>query len=160
VAVTEEAVPAAPKGPSLVIQIAALLGVTVVAVGLGWASGTYLMADQPAASPSPDAAHAAPEEKIDDKRIVLPLEPITTNIASPKDIWVRMELAIALDAPQPQEMVDEIHQDLLAFIRTVRLDQIETASGFLHLKADLEERAAIRSDGHVKNVFIRTLLFE
>ncbi|MEO9340700.1 flagellar basal body-associated FliL family protein [Mesorhizobium sp. SB112] len=158
-AVTEEAPPASPKGPSLVIQIAALLGVTVAAIGMGWASGTYLI-DSPAGTPAPDVAHASPEEKIDDKRIVLPLEPITTNIASPKDIWVRMELAIALDAPQPQEMVDEIHQDLLAFIRTVRLDQIETASGFLHLKADLEERAAIRSDGHVKNVFIRTLLFE
>ena len=45
-------------------------------------------------------------------------------------------------------------------MRTVKLHQIEGASGFQHLKADLEERAAIRSDGHVKQVLIRTLLFE
>ena len=45
-------------------------------------------------------------------------------------------------------------------IRTVKMHEIEGASGFRHLKEDLEERAAIRSDGHVKQVLIRTLLFE
>ena len=50
--------------------------------------------------------------------------------------------------------------DFLAFVRTLKLHQIEGASGFQHFKADLEDRAAIRSGGHVKQVLIRTLLFE
>ena len=40
------------------------------------------------------------------------------------------------------------------------MHQIEGASGYQHLKADLDERARIRSDGHVKQVLVRTLLFE
>jgi flagellar FliL protein len=40
------------------------------------------------------------------------------------------------------------------------MHQVEGASGFLHLKADLQERAAMRGDGHVKDVLIRTLLYE
>ena len=53
-----------------------------------------------------------------------------------------------------------IHQDILAYVRTLKLHQIEGSSGLIHLKADLDERAAIRSDGHVKRVLIRTMLFE
>jgi flagellar FliL protein len=42
----------------------------------------------------------------------------------------------------------------------VKLAQVEGASGFQHLKADLEERAAVRSGGKVRKILIRTLLFE
>lgn len=45
-------------------------------------------------------------------------------------------------------------------MRTVKLDQIQSASGFRHLKSDLEERADIRSDGRIKRVLIKTFLFE
>jgi len=45
-------------------------------------------------------------------------------------------------------------------VRTVKLHQIEGASGYQHLKADLEERAALRSEGHAKQILIRTLLVE
>ena len=71
-----------------------------------------------------------------------------------------MEVSVVYDAPQPPAMAEEIHQDLLAFVRTLKMHQIEGASGYQHLKADLEERAAIRSQGHAKQVLIRTLLLE
>jgi flagellar FliL protein len=45
-------------------------------------------------------------------------------------------------------------------MRTVKLPQVEGASGFQHLKEDLEERARIRSGGRVKKILIKTLLFE
>mgnify|MGYP000882981905 FL=1 len=102
-----------------------------------------------------DAAGGSPNP------LVVPLPPITTNLAAPSDTWARMELSVELDAPSKDPtLIDTIHQDLLAFMRTVKLHQIEGASGFQHLKADLTERAAIRSEGHVKAVLIRTLLFE
>lgn len=89
------------------------------------------------------------------------LAPITTNLAAPSDIWARMEVTVQFDVPPTDPtIVDMIHQDLLSFMRTVKMHQIEGASGILHLKADLEDRASVRSDGHVKHVFIRTLLFE
>ncbi|TIS84784.1 MAG: flagellar basal body-associated FliL family protein, partial [Mesorhizobium sp.] len=83
-----------------------------------------------------------------------------TNLAAPSEIWIRLEASVLYDAPQPQEMTEQIHQDLLAFVRTLKMHQIEGASGYQHLKADLDERAALRSGGHVKQVLIRTMLLE
>lgn len=169
------------KGPSLIIQLAVLLVMTGAAVGIGWFSGSFLGGEVPPAAATEGAA-AAPEpaghgeasghgeaKKGDEAEhggaspnpLVLDLPPITTNLAAPSDTWLRLELAIELDAPSEDvTLADTIQQDLLAFLRTVKLHQIEGASGFQHLKADLAERAAIRSKGHVKAVLIRTLLFE
>ena len=156
-------------GPSLVVQLGALALVTAAAVGLGWVSGGYLndgKAEKPAAHAAPTTIHGeameggehgsepAPSETL------IPLAGITTNLAAPEDVWVRMEVSIVLDEPQDAALPELVHQDLLAFVRTVKMHQIEGASGFQHFKADLEERAAIRSGGHVKQVLIRTLLFE
>ena len=59
-----------------------------------------------------------------------------------------------------EAVAEQIHQDFLAFMRTVKLPQVEGASGFQHLKEDLEERARLRSHGRVGKILIRTLLFE
>ncbi|NGN44222.1 flagellar basal body-associated FliL family protein [Mesorhizobium sp. CGMCC 1.15528] len=162
-----EIAPSQPKGPSLVIQAVVLLGMTAAAIGLGWVSGQYLYGRESAAKVEVAAgeSHEAPAKAEGDHGkastgLEVPLPPITTNLAAPSDMWVRMEASVVFDAPQPQSLVDDIHQDLLAFLRTVKVHQIEGASGFQHLKADLEERAKIRSEGHVRQVLIRTLLFE
>ena len=65
-----------------------------------------------------------------------------------------------LDEPQGEELAGIIQQDFVAYLRTVKMHQIEGASGLRHLMENLEERAAIRSGGHVKRVLIKTLLFE
>jgi flagellar FliL protein len=89
------------------------------------------------------------------------LAPITTNLAAPNDVWARLEVAIEFDTPPTDESIVEIvHQDLLSYLRTVKMHQLEGASGIQHLRADLEDRASVRTEGRVKGVFIRTLLFE
>ncbi|RWC43683.1 flagellar basal body-associated FliL family protein [Mesorhizobium sp.] len=153
------------KGPSLAIQAAMLLVVTAAAIGMGWMSGGYLKGvDAPASVPvAPEnegKTQPAPAEQPAVGPMLVVLAPITTNIASPADSWIRMEVSVVYDGPQPQAMSDDIHQDLLALVRTLKMHQIEGASGYQHLKADLEERAAIRSQGHAKQVLIRTLLLE
>jgi flagellar protein FliL len=157
-------------GPSLVVQLGALALVTAAAVGLGWVSGGYLndgAVEKPAVHAAPTSIHGETAEGDDGHAseqtpsdTLIPLAGITTNLAAPDDVWVRMEVSIVLDEPQDASLPELVHQDLLAFVRTVKMHQIEGASGFQHFKADLEERAAIRSDGHVKQVLIRTLLFE
>ena len=155
------------KGPSIIVQLGALIFLTAAAAGMGWVSGGMLNAGGGSASESdtPAAGHGAKEDADSSGEApvsdtVIPLEAITTNIGAPTDVWVRMEASIVLDAPQAPELPGIIQQDLLAYLRTVKLYQVEGASGFRHLKADLEERASIRSDGHVKGLLIRTLLFE
>jgi flagellar FliL protein len=164
VANTEQVV-AQKQGPSLIIQIAMLLGVTAVAIGMGWLSGNYLNDSTGAKTPAAEAsgqAHAAEGEHATGAPLssIVVLPPITTNLAAPDEIWVRLEVALAFDAPPAENISDNIHQDLLGFLRSVKLHQIEGASGFQHLKEDLEERAKIRSDGAVKKLLIRTLIFE
>lgn len=154
------------KGPSLVVQLAMLLVVTAAAIGMGWMSGGYLKGVG-----SPSSVPVAPENegKVDQPPAahepgagptLVALAPITTNIASPADTWIRMEVSVVYDAPQLPAMAEDIQQDLLAYVRTLKMHQIEGASGYQHLKADLAERASIRSQGHAKQVLIRTLLLE
>ncbi len=157
-----------PKGgPSLVVQLGALAVMTLAAAGMGWVSGGFMnpgKSGAEAAGHAPAGAHEAKSGGHGDappaSETVVPLGAITTSIASPSDVWVRMEVSIVLDEPQGEELPGIIQQDLMAYIRTVKMHEIEGASGFRHLKQSLEERAAIRSDGHVKQVLIRTLLFE
>ncbi|TPL12458.1 flagellar basal body-associated FliL family protein [Mesorhizobium sp. B2-4-14] len=154
------------KGPSLAVQGAMLLVVTAAAIGMGWLSGGYLKGvGGPASVPvAPEnegkAAQPAAAQQPGTGPTLVALAPITTNIASPADTWFRMEAFVVYDAPQPPAMAEDIQQDLLAFVRTLKMHQIEGASGYQHLKADLEERASIRSQGHAKQVLIRTLLVE
>jgi flagellar FliL protein len=191
------------KGPSLIIQAAILLGLTVAALGIGWFAGGYLKGQveppppvaegeakaeetaqagdagghgeaggdqggghgEAAAEGDPGGGHGEGEEGEaavpGPTTTLFNLAPITTNLAAPNDIWARMELTIQFDTPPTDHtIVEVIHQDLLSYLRTVKMHQLEGASGILHLKADLDDRAAIRSDGHVKGVYIRTLLFE
>lgn len=160
--------PQVKGSPSLVIQLGLLVALTAAAAGMGWVSGGFLPGGKPGAEPATEAhapadghGDAAKEgDKTAPGATIIPLAAITTNIASPSDVWVRMEVSLVLDGPQPAELPGVIQQDLLAYIRTVKMHEIEGASGFRHLKENIEERARIRSDGHVKQVLIRTLLFE
>ncbi|MCX7303216.1 MAG: flagellar basal body-associated FliL family protein [Hyphomicrobiales bacterium] len=168
--------PPAKRGASIVVQLGLLLAMTAAAGGMGWVSGGFLTSGRLAAGGADHAqtgtAHgggAKPGEHgaaggdhgaVAASETVIPLSAITTNIASPKDVWVRMEVSIVLDEPQDVDLPGTIQQDLLTYMRTVKMHEVEGASGFRHLRENLEERAAIRSDGHVKQVLIRTLLFE
>lgn len=154
-----------PKGPSLIVQGAVLLAMTAAAIGLGWVSGQYLYSRDAAAKTEAAAAEGhdgkdAAAGEANTLGVEVELAPITTNLGVPSDMWVRLEASIVVDQPPSPSLADDIHQDLLAYLRTVRIYQIDGASGFRNLKTDLEERARIRSDGHVKHVLIRTLLFE
>ncbi|PWK71644.1 flagellar basal body-associated FliL family protein [Aminobacter sp. AP02] len=156
-------------GPSLVVQIGILLMMTSAAIGMGWVSGGYLRGEaKPAEQAASEAAKpGAPAKASTDHgnaslaaATVVQLPTITANLAAPDTMWVRLEVSLVLDAPQPPELAVRVHQDLVAFVRTLRIHQLQGASAFRHLKTDLDERAAVRSDGHVKEVLIRTLLFE
>jgi flagellar FliL protein len=166
VANTETTAPPARQGPSLIVQGAVLLVLTGAAVGAGWFSGQYLNESQ-GAPPAPQAAkadeehggeHGAAEAETAGSVVALPA--ITTNLAGPGDTWVRMEASLVFDGGSDEEIAASVHQDILAYLRTVKLNQVEGPSGLQHLKTDLEERAKIRSEGKVKSILIGTLLFE
>ncbi|MCB1452258.1 MAG: flagellar basal body-associated FliL family protein [Rhizobiaceae bacterium] len=154
------------KGPSIVIQLAMLLLLTGAAAGTGWLTGSILTGEKPAVGTGKQIGEEEGYDTLPGSDMVAEalhvfrLEPISTNLADPVDIWARMELALVFtDVPDPL-VAEAIHQDFLAYLRTVKARQIQGASGFQHMKTDLEERARIRSDGRVDKVLVRTLLFE
>ena len=81
-------------------------------------------------------------------------------MAGPTGTWVRLELALVFSGDADLSVAQTIQQDILAYMRTVKIHQVEGASGFHHLRTDLMERASLRSDGKVTDILIRTLLFE
>ena len=51
-------------------------------------------------------------------------------------------------------------KDIMAYLRTVSLQQVEGPRGFQYLKDDLQERVDLRSEGRVSKVMFRTLVIE
>lgn len=163
-----EAAPQPKSGPSLIVQLGMLAMLTGAAIGLGWVLGAYLNGEKPA-EPKPAAqaaeGHGAPaaeggEHGARPASNLLDLAPITVNLTAPAETWLRMEVTLVTTESLPQADAEAVHQDFMAYLRTLRLHQIEGASGFNHLRTDLQERAALRSNGRVAQVLIRTLLFE
>jgi flagellar protein FliL len=146
-------------------QIAiALLIVTALS---GAAGGFYGLR-----APAPDAAPAAKanaEEKpaaaasLPANSGLLDLAPIITNLSVPQDTWVRLEASLLYDdkaLPHPEALGAEISGDILAYLRTTTLTQIQGIAGLQNLRQDLNERVAIRSNGAVKALVIRTLVLQ
>jgi flagellar FliL protein len=144
------------KDPSMVLQIALLAGLTVLAIGIGWGSGMYLVGQQAPAVPAGEHATAqASEVRLAEAHQAMGVVYLETDHDEPfrvrPDIWVRLELALVFEGDQPDLLISRriVHQDILAYLRTVRARQVEGPSGFQHLRSDLDERARIRSEGKV-----------
>jgi flagellar FliL protein len=91
------------------------------------------------------------------------LAPVVTNLAGPNGTWVRLEAAIMLEGDLGKEegvLASRITEDIVAFLRTIPLAQIEGASGFQHLREDLNDRARVRSNGKVRELVIQSLVVE
>ncbi|MCW2284614.1 flagellar FliL protein [Rhodoblastus acidophilus] len=93
----------------------------------------------------------------------LEVPPAVTNLASPKEVWVRIEGAILFEGktlPRGDALAAEISADILAFLRTQTLEQIQGVAGLEHLRADINERVQTRSQGAVKKFIIKALVVQ
>ncbi len=91
------------------------------------------------------------------------LPPIVTNLGAPQDTWIRLEGSIVFDPkilPHPEAIAGKIGEDVLAYLRTVTLKQLEGPVGLQAIREDLNERTATRSDGKVRELVIRTLVVQ
>ena len=155
----EPAAAGSQNGGGLVMGlIVPLLVLTAVAGGGGWVVGTQIAANKTAAVPG--AASASPAA---DTRAVRELPPIVTNLAAPEGAWVRLQAAVVYDKADTEKMdvmTGQVVDDTLAFMKTLTLTQLQGASGLQHLREDLNERASLRSDGHIRELMIEMLVVE
>ena len=94
---------------------------------------------------------------------IKPLAPVVTNLANPSTSWVRLEGSLILEEMPPAEadlLAAKVSEDIIAFLRTVTLAQIEGASGFQHLREDLTDRVKARSAGRARELVIHTFVVE
>lgn len=88
---------------------------------------------------------------------------VVTNLAHTSEDWVRLEVALVIPRnmeKNPDLLVAEIRQDMVGFLRTISLAQIQGPSGLVHLREDLNERARIRSGGLVKELIVETFIVQ
>jgi flagellar protein FliL len=163
------------KKPTLILTLAAIAVLTLLAAGGGWLVGNMLApppAEKPAeevakAEPATDAhgggegdaAEAVPHISTEANGVVL-LDPITSNLAYPSDNRIRIEVALMFKGVPDVKLAEEIHQDIMAYMRTVSLQQVQGPRGFQYLREDLQERVDLRSEGRVTNVMFRTFVIE
>jgi flagellar FliL protein len=145
--------------------IGAILLLTVVAAAGGGGLGIKLADQVEDAVRQKNAAAegAAVEPHYSGPTHLKPLAPILTNLAEPRDVWIRVESSIVFDDEEiagDDVLAAKIGEDLLAYLRTVSLGQIGSPSGMQHLREDLAERARIRSEGRVKELVIQTMVVQ
>jgi flagellar FliL protein len=157
------------KGPSWLGIAISALAITIAAAGGGILFGIRTAATIETTIAKRDAA-AKPEAgqhvitmKYSGDTVVQPLEAVVTNLASPSDTWVRLEASMVFKngaLENPEVTGAELRQDVLAYLRTVNIAQLEGPSALQHLLEDLDERAAVRTNGRVSELVIQTLVIQ
>lgn len=166
--------PAAPKKPSIIVTAGAIAVLSLLGIGGGWFVGQALLVpSMPSVTPPPvhvpeaaagenkaaaapagehGAAGAAPS--------LLALDPIVTNLGYPNENWIRLELALQFTGPGDTALAQDLHQEILTYLRTVSLQQLQGPRGFQYLRDDLREIVDLRSKGRVSKVLFRTFVIE
>jgi flagellar FliL protein len=157
------------KKSGMVMTIVAVVIVTVIAGAGGWFLGTFLSPivntpKKPVPPPEAAAEGKKPDEGLPmltaEETGVVQLEPILTNLAYPSTSWVRLEVALMFkDKPDPK-IAEAVHQDIMLYMRTVTLQQIEGPRGFQYLKDDIQDRADQISEGKLSKILFRTFVVE
>ena len=173
------------KSPSMVMMLVAYAIITLIAGGAGFGVSATMLKPASMAStaetagekaPAQEAAHASAaaghgaesgqaaeaEEHggATQKLSIVDLPSITTNLVDPTDAWIRMELSLVFEGDSDTMLAQDVHQDIIAYVHTMKLYNLRGGSGYQHLIEDLEERAAIRTEGRVKRVLVRSMILE
>jgi flagellar FliL protein len=168
-----KATDASGKGGKLKGKLGLILGfavLTLIAVSAGAGAGMYFASSLEQTFMARQKAESETEKtrppviiKYSGDRVLQKIEPIVTNLAAPPDTWIRLEAAIVFAngaIADPQATAAEIRQDILAYCRTLSLDQLQGPSALQHLREDLSERVSLRTNGAAKELVIETMVVQ
>ena len=145
-------------------SLAALALLTLISIGAGALTGFHLFvtAERVAdakknAVPPPVASMYAASARLHK------LSPVVTNLATPSNVWARVEASMVTDGLSEDEagiLAAHISQDIVAYLRSASVAQFEGARGLQNLRDDISERATVRSAGKVRELIIETLVIQ
>ena len=150
---------AAGKG-GLVVTVATL---TVLAAIGGSLVGKIVAGRAQAA---PEAAAAKPATKsapYGGDTEIKELPAVITNLAQPEEARVRLQVAMVYGkagVENPTLLAAKINDDIVAFLKTLTVPDLQGPSGLQALREDLNERDAVRSDGKVREIIIEALVVQ
>ena len=155
---------AASGKPSMMPLLACIGGLTIVGAGGGGVAGTLIVAKVKAglatnAAPPPPPTRATYNEDV----VIRELSPIVTNLAQPEGVKVRLQASILFnkkDVEAPTLVSAQITDDLISYLKTLSIAQLQGGSGLQSLREDLNERVATRSNGRVHELIIETLVVQ
>ncbi|MBY7649199.1 MAG: flagellar basal body protein FliL [Candidatus Liberibacter europaeus] len=93
-----------------------------------------------------------------DKSHIIPLKPIITNFGATPEHMIRLDIALICKNIPDKVLLEMIHQDIIAYFRTISIEQITGPQGFRYLKNDVEEHINLRSKNLVSQVIFRTFI--
>jgi flagellar FliL protein len=137
---------------------------TLVAGGGGAGFGLYLaentkMTPGSAAKETVEAQAPSNTQKVG----IRELPAVVTNLGQSSETWIRLQTAITFDSATvetPDVLAAEIASDIMGFMQTLSVSQLNGASGLQHLREDLNDRAIVRSDGRVRELMIESLVVQ
>ena len=148
----------AEKGSSKSGIIGTVIG-TLAAIAGGFAFGSFgikgggTVAD--AAAPPAKAPAAKPAE-------VRPLAPIVTNLREPSTLYVRLEAVVVFE-PNTLDLAAlaaKIGDDLVSYLRTVSLSELEGPTGFQYVREDLRKRSVQLGGGKVRELLLQSFVIQ
>lgn len=170
-----------------VTTIVVVLLLTLVGAGAGFAVGSLLGESKLAGAEATLPSSAAPDALLKDESATKAEEgsevpqdtasealhsddvrltsfpPVLTTLLEPKGKWIRLEGSIMIAASgekQPELLAEEAGEQILTYLRNVRLSELQSASGILALRDDLDETVQALSGGEVRGVLIHGLVVE
>lgn len=94
---------------------------------------------------------------------VMELPAVVTNLAEPEGARVRMQVAMVYPKKGVENaalLAAKINDDIVAFLKTLTVTELQGPTGLQSLREDLNERAAVRSDGKVREIIIEALVVQ
>ncbi len=93
---------------------------------------------------------------------VKPLAPIVTNLREPSSLYVRMEAVVVLEpnTPDSAALAARIGDDLVSYLRTVSLSELDGPTGFQYLREDLKKRSVQLGGGKVRDLFLQSFVIQ
>ena len=164
----EKAKESGGKGAMIGFLVATLVAASAGA-GMGFVLGPKFAAGAAGHAKEEAAAERKKKEKIAEPYAgdgtVVKLRPVTTNLREPFRSWVRLEGALIVKGKEVDEKALEelgalVQQDVLAYLRTLALKDLEGASNLAFLRDDLNERVRLRSEGRAAEFVILSLVVE
>ncbi len=151
--------------------IVGLVVVTLVAAGGGVGLSMLSPASEDGDHGPEVSSHSTEKKETDGKpakegqqvSVLVPMKPIITNIGKESKTLIRIESILVMKAEHSDKsdyMADKISEDILVYLRSISLRDIEGALGLLNLMEDLNIRAAARSEQKVSEVLIQSLVVE